>query len=73
MHYRNIDSYGIVHYADKLFYAHPPLYAFAAWCVLTQQRVRPPRSQCYPKAEPRNQAVTCLFCLHLRYGARNGR
>jgi hypothetical protein len=73
MHYRVKDIHGVVHYADKVWMPEVHGHLFAAWCDLGQEKSTPPPEECWTmSATPRNQAVTCFFCLHLRHGARRG-
>jgi hypothetical protein len=73
MHYRAIDAFKVVHYVDKVFYADVAGTLFAPWCELGQRKIRPPMDKCLLElARPRNQAVTCFFCLYLRHGVRRG-
>jgi len=73
MHYRVVDAFKVVHYADKTYYADVAGHLFVPWCESGQRKVRPPLERCLlGPASPRNQPVTCFFCLHLRFGARRG-
>lgn len=73
MHYRAIDAFNVVHYAEKVYYVAVAGTLFAPWCEFGREKVRPPMERCLlGPARPRNQAVTCFFCLHLRHGARRG-
>jgi hypothetical protein len=73
MHPRVKDKHDVVHYADKVWVTEVAQAMYAPWCKLGRERVRPPPKDCMRDAAvPRNQAVTCFFCLHLRHGVRSG-
>lgn len=73
MHYRIVDWHEVVHYADKVWVPDVRGFMFASWCSMGREKTRPRLEHMFlASAKPRNQAVTCLFCLDLRAGARSG-
>lgn len=73
MHYRGVDEHGVIHYVDKQWSPLTKKQVFAPWCGVQRDWPELWRREGIAQARPRNQAVTCLFCLYLRAGARSGK
>ncbi len=72
MHRRVTDWYGVTHYADSVWYREVAGKLLVPRCKLGREKRTPPLEEALLSGAPRGKVVTCLFCWHLRLGARSG-